>query len=669
MAVDAGDILSSWMQGSNFVNNNIARVEEERRRQELEELQKVAGKGLEIFAPKYDANGKLIPRTTGDVFNDPNTLELANHPFMRDVRMQGISDPEVEDVRYIGGVPTPDGTGAVPIVEQVFKDGHVSRGPLTADRSRNPDAKVAPVTLDGMFNHLASAVYARSPDLGKELMNRAHEQALGGLQTQYRTATTQEERNQILAAGQSYGMSAAKIIEGAASSIVQPDLKTGYDVVKDPAGNVSYRENPQTAGLRKQVVAQETQDMLDSRLATQKQDLSFKVDNAPTENALSANSAESLALAELEIKELTATRVRQLQAGDKLAAAATQEQIDALYLNPRLDRKVKEIDVTEDAQAGAGLRNAPTTAATSQITQPGFTTRQGDEKSLLQAREVLNPSAVPALLSKGASASEDAVLQYAPKLTTDDQKGLYAALARRVEAGDPAAIPALRTLKRVMHDAAADAGGKGEAQKPAEYDATGVDKWTVDLPDDERRKVRLQGEQVFRDLQAAAPVIKGSQEEAVRNMAVAEALRIGLPTHALPLENWVGLQRDPAYASGVGDAREFLDEIHTPIVELSKQQGLSMSPRVLSQTERLAVGLKARGIANSEAVTKALEVEKNPALVDKIVRLFPEGASPAEREKVFLDTLAADLKTSRASNLKSTLREGADYTFGGGMMR
>lgn len=669
MAVDAGDILSSWMQGSNFVNNNIARVEEERRRQELEETQRVAGKVANMFAPKFDANGKPIARSMGDLFNDPEALELVNHPFMRDVRMQGITDPEVEDVQIVAGVPLPDGARAIPVMEQRFKDGHVSRGPLTADRSRNPDARVVSLDRNDAFNHLAAAVYARSPALGKELMNRAHQQSMGALQTLYRNAPTQEERNQILAAGQSYGMPADEIIKGAAAPVTLQDA-SGIVTTKGPDGSTTVSRDPTVfERVGRPAYEAETDLAVGRKQRLADADLLIAEQQAGRKDQLDVNSAKARALADIEFKETFGPRINEIAAQQQRSSAAVEEDLRQKYFPQILDRKVKELDATTDAQAKAGLRNAPTTAATSQITQPGFKVRQDDEQGLLKAREILNPSAVPALLSKGASASEDAVLQYAPKLTPDDQKGLYAALARRVEAGDPAAIPALRTLKRVMHDAAADAGGKGEAPKPAEYDATGVDKWTVDLPDDERRKVRLQGEQVFRDLQAAAPVIKGSQEEAVRNMAVAEALRIGLPTHALPLENWVGLQRDPAYASGVGDAREFLDEIHTPIVELSKQQGLSMSPRVLSQTERLAVGLKARGIANSDAVTKALEVEKNPALVDKIVRLFPEGASPAEREKIFLDTLAADLKTDRARNLKSTLREGADYTFGGGMMR
>ena len=644
MAFDAGNIFQTYMQGANFVAGSLERAEKQRRQQEEDELQSVAGKGLEIFAPKYDKDGKLLPRTSGDIFNDPATLELANHPYMKSARMQGITDPKVKDVRYVGGSPLEDGKHVVPIVEQLDEDGNViSRGPLTEGRSRDGSAAVTPITVDAMFNHLAGEVYRRNPTLGKELVNRAHIQALGGLQTQYRNAQTDNEREQLVQIWSSYGGSPEDLMKNSGAPIVKPDLKTGLDVVQNPGGGYRYQKNPQTAELRGEVVAQERADHLKTLKDTQEQNFQVEGEQRGTRQEWRSDQYAKDAEDKMAMDELLAERRRALAAGDADAVAAANEKISQRYEQSRTNRDVRHASALADAGAQSDYRNAPTTRETHRITNPGQIPAEQEAANIIEARQIIKD--VPGLLNGGPDASYKRVADLAPFLPKDERGGLRA----RLLAEGPRAAPALRALAEV--DGGLRAEG-GEVPKPGEFNETGVKDWTSDLPDEQKNQIRLRGRQLYEDASKVFPTAKGSQEETDLNMAVGEALRENLPNHVLPLVNWTQLQKNPDYAPGITSSREFIENIHTPIVELSKQRGLSLNPSALSGVERMAVGLRARGIPYSDAVVSSVDLEKDSARVDKIARLLPTGVTPAEREKVFLDILASDLKKTRFVGLK-----------------
>lgn len=71
MAFNYGDIFQNYLQGASFVANSLDRAEARRRQSEEDELNRLAGAGEELIAPKYDKDGKLIPSTSGYIFNDP----------------------------------------------------------------------------------------------------------------------------------------------------------------------------------------------------------------------------------------------------------------------------------------------------------------------------------------------------------------------------------------------------------------------------------------------------------------------------------------------------------------------------------------------------------------------------------------------------------------------
>lgn len=631
MAFDAGDIFSTYLQGASFVANSLDRAENRRRQQEQDELRGLAGKGLEIFAPKYDKDGKLIPRTSGDIFNDPQTLELANHPYMKAARMQGITDPTVKDVRYVGGTPLEDGQRVVPIVEQLDEDGNViSRGPLTEGRSRDGKAAVTPITVDTMFNHLAGEVYRRDPEIGASLMQKARDQALAGLQTQYRNAANPQEREELVRIGESYGYSAESLMAHSGAPVVQQDLSTRMNKIVGADGSISYEPSQKVRKLGDAIDDHEFGRKLRQQRLTQEQ--TAEVANA-TANRFAGEETQR------EINRYSTVEP---------AKAATDRGVNNTNAESAADaERLLVSENPDDQRMGRTLLGGIYGDKAPAIIQSKLS-----KKSLNDAmsQNGLFPGKTPEEVGQITAENFHS-------MSSDDQNAAMARLMPGLRAGNPNAMAAYDAmLGKPM-------GGKGESPKPAKYDATGVDKWTVDLPDDERRKVRLQGQQIFDDLQSASPVAEGSPEAAIRQIAVAEALRLGLPTHALPLETWAGLQRDPAYANGVGDAQKFLDEVHTPVVELSKQQGLSLNPRDLSGMERLAVGLKTRGIDYDEAVPKVVELQKNPALLDKIERLFPENASPEQREKIFLDVLAADLKKESWEKTKGLARKVTQYPF------
>lgn len=666
MAVDAGDILSSWMQGSNFVNNNIARVEEERRRQELEETQRVAGKVANMFAPKFDANGKPIARSMGDLFNDPEALELVNHPFMRDVRMQGITDPEVEDVQIVAGVPLPDGARAIPVMEQRFKDGHVSRGPLTADRSRNPDARVVSLDRNDAFNHLAAAVYARSPDLGKELMNRAHQQSMGALQTLYRNAPTQEERNQILAAGQSYGMLADEIIKGAAAPVTLQDA-SGIVTTKGPDGSTTVSRDPTVfERVGRPAYEAETDLAVGRKQRLADVDLAIKTAQAPQERVLHAGNVRSDAEVRNEVAGKYAPVETQREVTRQTALAEAKHEIE-LHQNAQegliFDQAVANIGSGDPKREANGLRDLGRLV-------PDTTVREKVAREA-KARGLLINN-IDQTLSNGLSNFDKALEQGIGSLNQSEADGLYAGLVRRSQEaegrGDKAEALRLGVAARHVQQAIlgprgeAGAGQKAETFKPEDFDKDGVRRFiTSDVPEEIRNKIDLNGAVVFNQtleqLNALGiPVAKNSANGARLNRAVADSAILqevaGLGNTAPALYNRENLI--PKYGeASTGSPEEFSKDLVLPLGKRMQELKVSTDPKNVIEATEDAVALRSMGIPLDQAVDWAARLG-DPAYGNQIASEAQQaGAKTMDEVRAFI---AAKIKTAPKPTVAERVR-------------
>ena len=642
MAINGNDILNSYMRGVSFVNQNLDRIERAKKAEELEQAAEVAGKGIELFAPRYDSHGQLIRRTAVDIFNDPKALDVANHPFMKDVRMQGITDPEVADVKYVAGIPTKDGR-VVPMMQHFNEDGEPlgPPGPLTADRSKGSEAKVVPSSLDDMYSHVVAKVYATSPELGTAMKRKSDALALAGLQTQYRHAQSPEEQDHILQTAGSYGINAKELIAGAALGHTVQDLN-GVDKITDANGNVTLAYNPKTRNLG---------------------------------DALTTNRADL----DQDIKEKLFAREQALKTINAENARATQEKLDDQYLDKGLARKANEDSAKNESALAITSNNvARIRHATEVLSDPSATPEDKTQaRSLMdgfgktpegarilertsQAEKILD---VPKLLSGGASASQAAIEDFAPYLPPDEQKGLLAKLTSAVENGNPAALPARRSLLRVMQGPAADAQ-RGEAPKPGEYNPTAVAQYTKQyLPEDEQSEVSLKGESLFRDAAKVVRPAKDSIEETELNRATARALSEKKPDHVLPLYNWMQLEKNPTFRTGAGSSEDFLTDIHEPIVQLNKKHGHNLSPDALAMAERMAAGLMTQRVDADDAVTAAVQYQTDPDLRKRFERAIPEDVSGPEQERAFYTAWAKDL-----SSKKGPITRGAEYA-GRGLRR
>ena len=603
MAFDAGDIFSTYLQGASFVANSLDRAENRRRQQEQDELRGLAGKGLEIFAPKYDKDGKLIPRTSGDIFNDPQTLELANHPYMKAARMQGITDPTVKDVRYVGGTPLEDGQRVVPIVEQLDEDGNIiSRGPLTEGRSRDGKAAVTPITVDTMFNHLAGEVYRRDPEIGASLMQKARDQALAGLQTQYRNAATPQEQEELVRIGESYGYSPESLMAHSGAPVTRQNLALGVKEIHGADGSLRYELDPKTRGLANAIDDHEFGRKLKQQRITQ--DQTAKVANAnanrfageenqreinrystvepakaATDRGVNNTNAESAADAE---RLLVSENPDDQRMGRTLLGGIYGDKAPAI-IQSKLSKKS-----LSDAMSSNGLFPGKTPEEVGQITAENF-----------------------------------------HSMSSDDQNAAMAKLMPGLRAGNPNAMAAYDAmLGKPM-------GGKGESPKPAEFNSgAGKDFIKANKGSDELAKsFPINGGVQFnetRDILAKHGVFveKGSVDDAKLQRVVATSALIsergqlsdaGIERTAPALWTWENLPDDlkvrwgHSENDGVPAAESFVRDVYKPLGDARKAAGLPVDIASMNENTRDVVELQRAGLSAEKAIALSMKTAKMPA--------------------------------------------------------
>lgn len=642
MAFDAGDIFRTYLQGASFVSDSLDRADARRRQAEEEELQKVAGRGLEIFAPKYDKDGKLIPRTSGDIFNDPQTLELANHPYMKSARMQGITDPNVKDVRYVSGSPLEDGRHVVPIVEQLDEDGNViSRGPLTEGRSRDGKSKVVPITVDTMFNHLAGEVYRRNPTLGKELMVQARYQALGGLRTQYRNTQDPNEREQLVKIWGSYGGSPDDLIKDSGAPVTKVDPSTGFIQKIGPDQSVTYeRPTGETARL-----------------------------SSAYNNIVRANTGR-----------------------DDRAKFETRLKFDQDTQGVQLSLKAGEMRNVETVKRGLSAEEGKIFDAGLSMAMSGDPATQAKGRETLA--QIMPPEKIdPFLNSQKAKSSlsqgiltnfrdlseeqvRDLVAANFSNLSKDDQLQAIQGLANGLKRGDPKAKAAFETA--MMPQSVEE--GKGSAPKIATFSNEVIDKVVKnsDLSEDVLAEARPQLMQRFGRLAQDFGITQDDEVmKSLGHMAAADAYKLEhdqdgnwFPGRAYSNAEGPMLIRRYVQSTGVKSVgetpREFMDKIYTPLVN---ETGFSITDpaqrKNLTKLIALASSIMDNGVGADDAVAEVVALTKNPSRGNRATEAM-SGDSESARISSMGQALAKEIKGRGKSSLMSTLREGADYTLGGG---
>lgn len=673
MFQDPMSLLSAYMQGSRFAQDNIDRA----RARENEDTKRMVDAGMGVLLSHTTRvnpqTGQVELRPEAEIWKDPQFLrDFSDTAFGQQVLREGMTDEQKKSVDKIVPVRatqiSANKAGAPEYgieVEWRDKEGKpISRGPIAVDangqRSASDDAMVVPIKTSDVFHTALSKAYQYNPDWAKQYQATLLNASKQSLVNQW-----MRDPDNRAAIEQQYALAGGDPSEF--SKLTKYDLEKRPYTVQDPSGvtktvnpdrTTTITYDPEAAKVGDQVAAKETENLVKRQSSLSEGRLTFDEATNDRQLKLDADKITNQYETQLRNKLTHSEDELKLEAARIANNYVTNLGLDKQYAGEKLKLLTEEIIARVKATAGANYEAAPTNKKTNEVLNP---VQAQDEEGLLKAREFFKAKPIEQV-------TQDDVLTQGKNLDRPGLLGLRAGLLARIERHDASAGRPLASVNALLNQL--ESSSKGEAAKPGEFNEKGVKDWTADLPTDQKNQVRLRGRQLYEDAAKVFPTVKGSQEDTDLNMAVGEALRENLPNHVLPLVNWTQLQKNPDYAAGAGSSREFIENIHTPAVELSKQRGLSLSPNALSGVERMAVGLKSRGIPDSDAVVTSIDLEKDPTRVDKIARLLPAGVSPAEREKVFLDILAADLRKTRFAGLKVNPNGPKPSTIGrGGLWR
>ena len=619
MAFDAGNIFQTYMQGAGFVANSLERAEAHRRQEEEDDLNRLAGKANAVFAPKYDAKGHVVPRTSVQVANDPQAIELMNDPRLKELRMQGITDPNVEDVEYVKAVDAGDGTSFVPVMRLKYKDGKVSEGPLTELRSNNPDDRITPLDLNSTYSHIAGLVYKRNPNVAHMMIQTANANALQGLRTQYRNETDPQNREALLQTAASYGFDPAALQVQSGAPIVQQDLRTGFKQVKDAAGNISYQRDPETAGLRGEVVSREQQEELAKRKAIQEQDFQVEGGQRGTRQGWREEDAFLDSATKQKLADLNLERELAREGKTRRTLAEIQNEIDNTYAEAKAKRDAYHTGVVADATAGAGLRNAPTAKKTHEVLNP---VQAQDEEGLLKAREFFKAKPIEQV-------TQDDVLTQGKNLDRPGLLGLRAGLLARIERHDASAGRPLASVNALLNQSEGGGGGSSKAPAAPVFKKDELKGYLKDrVPDEVADSAALNGEVKFRkavDTLGALglPIPKDSVGSAIVNRVVGNEFILqhngvlsdsGVDDAFPALWSWEAVAREtnPNDAEDPAKAQAYVRDVFLPITQELKASGL---PSTFEKSHAVALDvarLQKVGLGEKDAIREAIKLGKDP---------------------------------------------------------
>jgi hypothetical protein len=613
VAINASDILNSYMQGANFVAEGMHRAEQRQRQEQLEQAQSLAG-DLEasLLQPmQRDADGKLVVPAPHQIANSPTFLKAANHPLMQPTLMHAVAGPDVASARMVAAQPGPTPDTYIPVIQ-----GYNENGIATGQAVQAP-----PINIHDSFLHGASTVYGIDPKVGHDLVGKAHEMNLQTAREYFLRAKNPDEKEQILQAWGSQGYDPESIY---AHSGVPTTIQHANSWVeqRDPVNNRStFTFNPEHY-------------------------------NAQGKTAENAQADTKLEIAQRQLPETNAIEASQItnrvgaNANANLANAPTVAQtsniLDAAKENQNKQQNAEKVQGLRAAYATLDNPNATAEAKTAaQFTVDQYAKDPESARLALavsRASRTLDPKNIGGLLAAGPEAATTAIIENAPYRNKSELEGLYADVARRVESGDRTAAAVLPTLRRATDGASAD---KSESFKPGDYNATGVKSFLAanEVDDAVRKSADLNGPVAFtravNALQShGIPVPKNSVNEAALNRVTAMSMILQKKgqlsdegvTNTIPaLWSWeqVAAENDPASASNPDRAEAYVRDVYMPLSNELKAAGVSadFGRTTAAAKDVMALqkdGAAQKGLSQDAAIKAAVNVEKDPKLQEEI---------------------------------------------------
>lgn len=639
---DASSILSSYLEGANFVTRGMERAEEARRKAELEDAQGIAGESLGVVAPKYDANGNVIIRSAAEIAQSPEFKSLANRSGLQPVLMQGIQDPRVKAVRYVGAVKGSSDSSFIPVLQHLDEDGKViSEGPLTQDRSSSGNAPIGEMTVNDVFNHAASAVYAKSPELGVKMFEKAKQNALGALQEQFRTAP-EAQRGDIAKVAQSNGYNLTDLVAHSGAQERKADLERGGWWVTDPITRKQWFEadpSVRTLGDRAHQVG--TERGLKDNEQKRQQDLTLDQQEADARNGLRAKQILSDANANVTAQNQTfADRanlvLRDAQVKDAIAKRLNVQD-QALFTQGTEDLG------SSDPQVRA--RGEQTLASI-----PNLANELATQSHIQGVRS--NAKLTDALKSnfKGMDEQQagDLVAQNYHNLTKDEQQGVVQGLYAAARKGNRVAASAL--------DVALSPHPPGKAPEMVKFDADGVKGALKNRELDEAgaNEGRLGTKQSFDRLMTTAKITEGSRFAPYVNEAIADTYALNRKTDFKNAEEPMLLRSKlkADYGEGaVGNPEAYMIEVHDPLTKALKKAGVDPSFQIMDRASELVTSLRSNDINKGEAVATTVRVLTDPTERKKWSKILGSNQDGSFSMKELGDAIASSIKEREAGRL------------------
>ena len=610
---DASSILSSYMEGANFVTRGMERAEEARRKAELEDAQGIAGESLGVVAPKYDANGNVIIRSAAEIAQSPEFKSLANRSGLQPVLMQGIQDPRVKAVRYVGAVKGSSDSSFIPVLQHLDEDGKViSEGPLTQDRSSSGNAPIGEMTVNDVFNHAASAVYAKSPELGVKMFEKAKQNALGALQEQFRTAP-EAQRGDIAKVAQSNGYNLTDLVAHSGAQERKADLERGGWWVTDPITRKQWFEaDPSVRTLGDKAHQAGTDRTLKD--AEQKADQDLAIDQKQFGARQIMRTQDQIRQG--EVSNELANRF-QGDVNDRTASATTSQRQTSQTLtladNQAIEKSVTDLDSKDPAvvaQAQQGLLKyfkSPEDAR-NYVRGSQAETKLGDLRS--------------AVLSGTPDDAYRNVAKELPYANKDTQLRVFTELAPL--ANDP--DPKVRENAQAGLRAAANAmkgPQQGKAADPGEFNASMASSYMKSLgyksDTPEFQSTQAGATEAFNRLRKALPneITKGSQAETYATIASVKAHDLaqqGMPNAEKPMFIHSELEDLGYPVQRMGTTKDFVKEIYNPLGDALTKAGIpeANDPTTRRIGTELVVGLKSNGVSTGIAVNEVVKLFKDP---------------------------------------------------------
>lgn len=603
------DIVGGLMNGLSFITSMAEHDRKRLKDAEQEAATRLGADYIAATAPRVDAEGRVVPTSLGQMYNTEAGRRLANNPLLQRKAMEGVPE-QVKSVEIVRAedVPTADPRDPRVAFHVVWKDedgNPVSEGPVTEGRSTAPDAHVVQFSPNDLHSLVLNQVYTHNPTYAQHIHEHSVERAKATLANLFRQTDPKDTTNlnQLMASAAALEMTPTQLAERAGRPTVEQMPAMGQDKITNPiAGTIQYApsEGARAAGK----VGNDYGTTLNIDRA---------IKQAGPLRAIDTDNTISHAGAITQAAEQNAPTYRKIKADDIASrTGATNYAVRNVTGGNTRDLRAALTDVDSPD---------PQKQAQGQHTLEQFSAEQVREARGLRAHDLLQGN-VDNILKQGTSQIETLIARHAPYLGKDEQSGLYAELAQRVEQNDPRAVPALRTLRRVINPTPSEHPAKLPEFHP-ELAAKYIKQRLPTEASVEEAPLRMKQrfDYLVQNLpeKYSRPESEASPAELHMAVADAEDLQQNHNQHNADLPMLDRARYRYSYGEEyVGDPQSYMETIYDPLKTQLRTSKVPVDPSRLSALSELVVALRSHGVDGSDAVSEAVRIAADPQYFEHV---------------------------------------------------